>query len=67
MLTLNQIIADKFEQIMNESRGLIVTSKKSTLTSKEIETACKLMIPGELGSNAVLAGRKALQRFSTSQ
>ena len=49
MNTLNHIIADKFEQIMTESRGLIVNTKKGTLTSKEIEIACKLLITGELG------------------
>ena len=49
MNTLNQIIADKFEAIMNESRDLIVNNKKGTLSSKEVETACRLMIKGELG------------------
>ena len=49
MTTLNQIVADKFEAIMLEARGLIVTNKKGTLTSKEVETACKLLVKGELG------------------
>ncbi len=53
MVTLNQIIADKFESIMNESRGLVINTKKSTITSKEVETACRLLISGELGNNAV--------------
>ena len=53
MLTLNHAIADKFEEIMNEARALIVNNRKSTITSKEIETACKLLIPGELGMHAV--------------
>ena len=67
MNTLNHMIADKFEQIMAESRGLIVNTKKGTLTSKEIEIACKLLIPGELGQGAIDAGRKALTKFSTDQ
>ncbi len=65
MTMLNQIVADKFEQIMSESRGLIVNTKKGTLTSKEVETACKLLIPGELGDNAIKNGREALTKFST--
>ena len=65
MVTLNHLIADKFEQIMAESRGLIVNMKKGTLTSKEVETACKLLIPGELGQNAIQQGRQALTKFST--
>ncbi len=49
MTTLNQMMADKFETLMNEARGLVINQKKGTLTSKEIETACRLMIKGELG------------------
>ena len=52
---------------MAESRGLIVNTKKGTLTSKEIEIACKLLITGELGQNAIEIGRKALTKFSTDQ
>ena len=65
MLTLNQIIADKFEDLMKESRELVITNKKGTITSKEIETCCKLLIPGELGQNAIAEGRKALTKYST--
>ena len=39
-------------------------SKKNTLTSKECESAVKLLIPGELGKMSVGEGRKALKRFS---
>lgn len=67
MTTLNQIISDKFESIMNESRGLIINNKKGTLTSKEVETACRLLIKGELGSNSVAAGRRAIARYSEKE
>ena len=67
MNTLNHIISDKFEQIMRESRDLVVNTKKGTITSKEIETACRLLIRGELGNNAVAAGRKALTKFSANE
>ena len=64
MLTLNQIVGDKFDCIMKETRMLIVADKRSTVTSKDVETAVKLMIPGELGQNSVKAGRAALVKFS---
>ena len=67
MLTLNNAIADKFEDIMNEARSLIINNKKGTITSKEIETACKLLIPGELGQHAVQTGRKALKKFAQNE
>ena len=67
MLTLNNAIADKFEDIMNEARSLIINNKKGTITSKEIETACKLLIPGELGQHAAHADRKALKKFAQNE
>ena len=65
MQTMEHIVADKFEAIMHESRALILNNKKQTLSSKEVETACRLLIRGELGANAIQAGRKALTKFST--
>ena len=57
MRTMNSINAEKFSQLMSECRSLVVNGKKSTLSSKEVETACKLTIFGELGQNAVAEGR----------
>ena len=67
MVTLNHLVADKFEQILAEARELIVSTKKGTLTSKEVETACKLLIPGELGQNAIQQGRQALTKSHTNE
>ena len=67
MATLNHIVADKFETIMNEARSLVVNNHKGTITSKEIETACKLLIWGELGVGAISAGRKAISKYSGSE
>ena len=61
MRTLNSIAAEKFGEIMKEARNLVINTKKQTLSSKEIETAVKLTIFGELGQNAVSEGRHALR------
>ena len=61
MRTMNSINAEKFSQLMSECRTLVINTKKATLTSKEVETACKLTIFGELGQNAVAEGRQALR------
>ncbi len=50
---INQIIGDVFERLMEESRKLVIFSKKQTLSSKEIETATRLLFAGELGKLAV--------------
>ena len=61
---MNSIVADTFDAIMCEGRMLVINSKKSTLSSKDVETAVKLLIPGELGKGSVQEGRQGLQDHS---
>ena len=61
MHAMNTMVADKFDGIMSEGRMLVINGKKSTLSSKDCETACKLLIPGELGKGAITQGRQALK------
>ena len=53
MMTLNQMIAHKFDEIMCEARDLASHTKKQTIGSREVESAIKLHFPGELGKLAV--------------
>ena len=53
MATMNSIVADTFENLMSEGRMLVINQKKSTLSSKDVETAVKLLIPGDLGKGSV--------------
>ena len=53
MGTMNSIISDVFDNLMSEGRMLVINGKKSTLSSKDVETAVKLLVPGELGKAAV--------------
>ena len=64
MLTMNQIISDKFDCIMKQCREITEQSKKGTITSKEVETAVKLLLRGQLCNNAVNEGRRAIQRYN---
>ena len=41
-------------------------NKKSTLTSREIQTAVRLLLPGELAKHAVSEGTKAVTKFTAS-
>jgi len=67
MLAFNQIIADLFENIVNEAMLLCQYHSKQTLTSKEIETAVKLILPGELRSRAVEEIKRALAQHKLKQ
>ena len=49
------------------SRGrLCKLTKKHTLTSREIQTAIRLVFPGELAKHAVSEGTKAVTKFSNA-
>ena len=41
-------------------------NKKQTITSREIQTAIRLILPGELAKHAVSEGTKAVTKFNAS-
>ncbi|KAH9324353.1 hypothetical protein KI387_004531 [Taxus chinensis] len=50
---MNSFINDIFEKLASESARLARYNKKPTITSREIQTAVKLALPGELAKHAV--------------
>ena len=65
MSILNSFINDIFERIAQESSKLARRTKKSTLSSREIQTAVRLVLPGELSKHAVSEGTKAVTKFTS--
>ena len=63
MAILNSFIADTFQQIAEEGGKLVKFGKRQTMTAREISTACKLILPGELAKHAVSEGSKAMQKY----
>ena len=63
---LNSFINDIFERIALESSKLGRYNKKATLSSREIQTAVRLILPGELVKHAVSEGTKAVTKFTSS-
>uniref|UniRef100_A0A8D8LIT4 Histone H2B.2, embryonic n=1 Tax=Cacopsylla melanoneura TaxID=428564 RepID=A0A8D8LIT4_9HEMI len=47
MIIMNMFVNDIFERIASESSSLVKVNKKSTITSQEIQTAVRLVVPGE--------------------
>jgi len=41
-------------------------NKKSTLTSREIQTGVRLLLPGELAKHAVAEGTKAVTKYTSA-
>ena len=64
MSIMNSFVNDIFEKIATESSKLVNYNKRSTLTSREIQTAVRLMLPGELAKHAVSEGTKAVTKFT---
>ena len=63
---MNSFIKDIFERIAGEAGKLATYSKKATLSSREIQTAVRLMLPGEIAKHAVSKGTKAVTKFSSA-
>ncbi|KAM0925314.1 hypothetical protein ACQ4PT_004246 [Festuca glaucescens] len=66
MSIMNSFINDIFEKLASESAKLARYNKKPTITSREIQTAVRLVLPGELAKHAVSEGTKAVTKFTSS-
>ena len=66
MSIMNSFMNDVFERIASESQKLGKYSNKQTLSSREIQTAVRLVLPGELGKHAVSEGTKAVTKFTSA-
>ncbi|EFH55935.1 hypothetical protein ARALYDRAFT_482740 [Arabidopsis lyrata subsp. lyrata] len=62
---MNSFINDIFEKLAQESSKLARYNKKPTITSREIQTAVRLVLPGELAKHAVSEGTKAVTKFTS--
>ena len=67
MSIMNSFVNDIFERIANEAARLAQYNKKSTITSREIQTAVRLWLPGELSKHAVSEGTKAVTKYTSSK
>jgi len=66
MSIMNSFVNDVFERLASEATKLVRQNKRTTLSSKEIQTAVRLMLPGELAKHAVSEGTKAVTKYNTA-
>ena len=66
MSILNSMMNDMFDKVATEAAKLSRYSKKPTITSREIQTAVRLVLPGELAKHAVSEGTKAVTKFTSA-
>merc|ERR1712076_61273 len=67
MSIMNSFVNDIFERIAAESSRLAHYNKRSTISSREIQTAVRLLLPGELAKHAVSEGTKAVTKYTSSK
>ena len=63
MAVIHNFVTDTFERIASEASKLCKMSKKETLSSRDVQSAIRLVLPGELSKHAVSEGTKAMTKF----
>jgi histone H2A len=64
MAIMHDLVSDMFARILNGAMELCEVNNKTTLTSRDVQTAVRLELPGELAKHAVSEGTKAVTKFS---
>ena len=62
---MNSFINDVFDRIATEAGKLGKYNGKQTMSSREIQTAVRLVLPGELAKHAVSEGTKAVTKYTS--
>ncbi|KAF8397775.1 hypothetical protein HHK36_016697 [Tetracentron sinense] len=66
MRVLNGFMKDMFERLADEAARLSKYTQRMTLSSREIQSAVRLVLPGELGKHAVAEGTKAVTNYMSN-
>jgi len=66
MVVMDSFVHDIFERIANEAGRLARVNGRHTITSREIQTAVRLILPGELAKHAVSEGTKAVTKYNSA-
>ncbi|XP_078405865.1 histone H2B type 1-L-like [Cetorhinus maximus] len=66
MSVTSSFVVDIFECISSEALRLIHYNKRHTISAREIQSAVRLMLPGELAKHTVSKGTKVLTKYTNS-
>merc|ERR1711915_62786 len=66
MNVMNSFVTDLFERVALEASKLCRYHGKQTLSSNDVQSAVKLILPGDLAEHAVAEGTRALNKFGSS-
>ncbi|XP_011385780.1 histone H2B, gonadal-like [Pteropus vampyrus] len=60
---MDSFVEDIFERIAEEASRLALSSQRAAMTSRDIQTAARLLLPGEMGKPAVSEVTKAAREL----
>lgn len=66
MLVMDSFVHDCFHRIASEASRLVHYNNRATITSSDIQTALRIVLPGELAKHATSEGIKALMKYERS-
>lgn len=64
MSVMNSFVSDIFDRIASEASKLVRYHGKQTLSSNDIQSAVKLILPGDLAEHAIAEGTRSLAKYS---
>ena len=67
MTVMNSFVNDLFDRVASEASRLTTNNKRKTLSSREVQTSVRLLLPGELSKHAVSEGTKAVTKYTSSR
>ena len=68
MSIMNSFMNDVFERLAAEASHLAHRNKKNhSITTREIQSAVRLILPGELAKHAVSEGTKAVTKYNIAR
>ncbi|XP_042638149.1 histone H2B type 2-E1 [Orycteropus afer afer] len=67
MSIMNSFVNNVFERLAGEATWLAQYSGRTTLASWEVQTAVRLMLPGELAKHVLSEGTKAVTKYISSK
>ena len=67
MSIMNSFVFDTFERIASEAGRLVKYNKRKTMSAREVQTAVRLVLPGELAKHAVSEGTKAVTKYQAAK
>eukprot|EP00884_Botryococcus_braunii_P006364 jgi/Botrbrau1/15729/Bobra.4_1s0098.1 len=66
MDVMEAFVGDMYNRVVLESARLTRFGQRSTMSAREVQTAVRLLLPGELSKHAVAEGTRAIMRTQSA-